>query len=211
MFEHSLTVLIGQYGYSAIFCLVVAGIVGLPVPDQLLLVLSGYCVLTGSLGLASTLGAAILGSVCGITLSYALGRASGSYLSRVTFAAARLENANRWFERFGKWTLLFGYFVPGVRNFIGFVAGMTRLTIRHFAPYAYAGATISSVTCVLAGYFLGEQTAWAFASPNRILVVAIVVAGFFVVRKSLIGIFPSFGRPDADNPDSLRPAPEAGH
>ena len=158
MFEHSLTDLIGQYGYSAIFCLLVSGIVGLPVPDQLLLVLSGYCVLTKSLSLAPTLGAAILGSVFGITLSYALGRGSGSYLSRVPFAAARLENASRWFERFGKWTLLFGYFVPGVRNLIGFVSGMTRLRIRHFAPYAYAGAVISSVTCVLAGYFLGAPS-----------------------------------------------------
>jgi len=210
MLDQSLTVLIGQYGYSAIFCLLVAGIVGLPVPDQLLLILSGYCVLTRSLSLVPTLGAAILGSVCGITLSYVLGRSSGRYLSRISFAAARLENARRWFERFGKWTLVFGYFVPGIRNLIGLVSGMSRLRIRYFAPYAYTGAVISSVTCVLAGYFLGAQATWAFASLNRILVVGIVAAAFFIFRKSFIGIVPSSRRPDADNPDSLRPAPEAG-
>ena len=210
MFDHSLSILIGQYGYSAIFCLLVAGIVGLPIPDQLLLVLSGYCVSTRSLSLTPTLGAAILGSICGITLSYAFGRGSGSYLSRISFAATRLESARRWFERFGKWTLVFGYFVPGIRNLIGFLSGMSRLRFRHFAPFAYAGAVISSVTCVLAGYFLGAQATWAFASLNRILVVAIVAGAFFIFRKSFIGIFSSSRRPDADNPDSLRPAPEAG-
>src|SRR3954447_15564851 len=98
MLEQSMALWIGQYGYSAIFFLLVGGIVGVPVPDQLVLVISGYLVLTHSLSLVPTLLAAVLGSVIGISLSYALGRGSGSYLSRIRFAAARLEKAQRWFE-----------------------------------------------------------------------------------------------------------------
>ncbi len=179
MFDQSLAVWIGQYGYTAIFFLLVGGIVGLPVPDQLLLILSGYCVMTRSLSLGPTLAAGILGSICGITLSYALGRGAGSYLSNTRFGASRLETARRWFERFGSWTLVFGYFIPGIRNLIGLVSGLMRLRIRHFAPYAYAGAVISSVTCVLAGYLLGTQAAWVLASLNRVLVVGVIAAGFY--------------------------------
>jgi membrane protein DedA with SNARE-associated domain len=189
MFEQSLTAWIGQYGYSAIFFLLVGGIVGLPIPDQLLLIVSGYCVLTKSLNLGPTLAVAVLGAICGITLSYALGRGAGSYLSRTRFGASRLDTARRWFERFGMWTLIFGYFIPGIRNLIGLVSGMMQVKIRHFVPYAYAGAVISSVTCVLAGYLAGAQAVWVLGSASRALVAGVVAAAFYFVFRSL-----NFGR-----------------
>ncbi len=186
MLEHSLASWIGQYGYSAVFFLLIAGIVGLPVPDQMLLVVSGYCVLAKSMDLVPTMGVAILGSIVGITLSYALGRGSGSYLARIPFAANRLESARSWFERYGRWTLVFGFFIPGIRNLIGFTSGMMRLKIRHFAPYAYAGAVVSSVTCIAAGYFLGTQAMWILGSMNRMLFIAIVIATLFFLRPHIL-------------------------
>src|SRR5207244_12581884 len=137
---------------------------------------------TKALSLAPTLFTAVLGSICGITLSYLLGRGSGNYLAKSRFAASRLENARRWFERFGGWTLVFGYFVPGIRNLIGFTSGMMRLKPRFFAPYAYSGAVISSLTCVGLGYFLGSQASWAMASLGRAGVVAIAAMAIFLIR-----------------------------
>lgn len=185
MLQQSMALWIGQYGYPAIFFLLVGGIVGIPVPDQLLLVVSGYLVLTNSLSLGPTLLAAVLGSVVGITLSYALGRGSGSYISKVRFAANRLETARRWFERFGAWTLVFGYFIPGIRNLIGFTSEMMRLRLRYFAPYAYAGAILSSVTCVCAGYFLGSQAGWVLASVSRFALIAAAAASLFFICKAI--------------------------
>jgi membrane protein DedA with SNARE-associated domain len=185
MVQQSMALWIGHYGYPAIFFLLIGGIVGVPVPDQLLLVVSGYLVLTKSLSMGPTLLVAVLGSIVGITLSYALGRGSGSYLSKMRFAANRLQNARQWFERFGGWTLVFGYFIPGIRNLIGFTSGMMRLRIRYFAPYAYAGAILSSVTCVCAGYFLGAQADWALASVSRLALTAVAVASLFLIRKAM--------------------------
>ena len=186
MIQQSMALWIGQYGYPAIFFLLVGGIVGLPVPDQVLLVVSGYLVLTKALAIAPTLLAAILGSIAGITLSYALGRGSGSYLSKKHFAASRLEHARGWFERFGGWTLIVGYFIPGIRNLIGFTSGMMRLRIRYFAPYAYAGAIISSVICVGAGYFLGRQAGWILASAGRLGLIGVAAPlSFFVIRRMM--------------------------
>ena len=185
MLQQSLALWVGQYGYSAIFFILVGGIVGVPVPDQLLLVISGYLVLTHSLSLAPTLLAAIFGSIVGITLSYGLGRGSGTCVSKIRFAADHLHNARQWFERFGRWTLVFGYFIPGVRNLIGFTSGIMRLKVRHFAPYAYAGAVISSVTCVLAGYFLGAQAGWVLGSASRLAVAAAAGISLFLIRKAI--------------------------
>jgi membrane protein DedA with SNARE-associated domain len=192
MLQQSMALWIAQYGYSAIFFLLIGGIVGVPVPDQLLLVISGYLVLTHSLSLVPTLLVAVLGSIVGISLSYALGRGSGSYLSRIRFAANRLNKAQGWFERFGGWTLVIGYFIPGIRNLIGFTSGMMRLKLRHFAPYAYAGAVLSSVTCVLAGYFLGAQAGWVLASASRLALVSAAAAILFLIRNAMRN-----GAPDA--------------
>src|SRR5215468_8992455 len=185
MLQQSLALWIGQYGYSAVFFLLIAGIVGLPVPDQLLLVLSGYLVLTKSLTLAPTLVAAILGSIVGITLSYAIGRGAGSYISKTQFAAGRLENAREWFQRFGCWTLIFGYYIPGIRNLIGCTSGMMRLKMRYFAPYAYTGAVVSSLSCVYAGYFLGAQAGWVMDFVGRFSLIAVGPAFFFLMRKTM--------------------------
>lgn len=175
---------IGHYGYPAIFFLLIGGIVGVPVPDQLLLVISGYLVLTKALTLASTLFAAVCGSICGITLSYLIGRCSGPYLAKTRFAAARLEKARTHFERFGGWTLIFGYFVPGIRNLIGYTSGIMRLKPRFFAPFAYAGAVVSSLTCVALGYFLGSQASWVLDSVGRVALLAIAAAAIFFIRRA---------------------------
>ena len=185
MIQQSLALWVGQYGYPAIFFLLIGGIVGIPVPDQLLLVISGYLILTGSLAAAPTLFAAVFGSICGITLSYLMGRCSGSYLAKTRLAAARLEKVRKYFELFGGWTLIFGYFVPGIRNLIGFTSGMMRLKPRFFAQFAYAGAVVSSLTCIALGYFLGSQASWVLDSVGRFALLAIAATAIFLIRRAI--------------------------
>ena len=69
--------LIAHYGYAAIFVLLVLGIVGLPVSDETLLTFTGYLVFRGQLKLVPAFLSALLGSGCGITISYQLGRIFG--------------------------------------------------------------------------------------------------------------------------------------
>src|SRR5436190_21366756 len=112
MFDHVVSLWIIRYSYPAIFCLLVGGIIGIPIPDQLVLLISGYCVLTHVLSLTPTLMAAILGSVCGITVSYSIGRGLGAYLSTTRFGKKRLEDGQRLLDRFGHWALILGFFIP---------------------------------------------------------------------------------------------------
>ena len=80
--EQQVLAWIAQYGYLAIFSLLVLGIVGLPVPDETLLTFTGYLVFQGHLSLPMAFLSGFAGSACGITLSYVLGRTFG--LSRNT-------------------------------------------------------------------------------------------------------------------------------
>src|SRR5579862_6334872 len=68
---------VATYGYGALFGLLIFGIVGLPIPDETLLVFCGYLISKGRLNAYGTAFAAVAGSWCGITVSYWIGRTAG--------------------------------------------------------------------------------------------------------------------------------------
>lgn len=150
-----------QYGSIALFFLLVAGIIILPVPEETLMVVAGVLMSKGNLNIPFTMIAAYAGAICGITVSYLLGRTAGHYLiakygSWVGLTHERLDQVHHWFQRFGKWTLLIGYFIPGVRHFTGFASGMTFLDFRKFGLFAYSGAIIWVSTFLSIGYYFGN-------------------------------------------------------
>jgi membrane protein DedA with SNARE-associated domain len=168
---------ITEYGYLAIFVLMT---LGTPIPDEGLLAFAGYLVYEGRLQLFPTIAAAFLGSVCGITLSYGFGRTVGNYLitkfgPAVQITEDKVTRIHTWYERVGKWGLLFGYLLPGVRHLIAFGAGTSKLPLSVFALFAYTGGFIWSVTIIAAGYFLGSQWTLVFGKVRPNLVIGSVV------------------------------------
>jgi membrane protein DedA with SNARE-associated domain len=180
--------LISQYGNLAVFCLLVLGIIGLPVPDETLLTFSGYLVYRGQFHFLPTVLTAYAGSICGITISYTIGRTGGLFLIHkygpyVHFTPQRLARVHNWFERLGRWALFFGYFMPGIRHFTAIVAGSSELEPHVFASFAYSGGLLWVMTFVSLGYFLGEHWAHIADQVNGVLLwitVAVVVAGLMV-------------------------------
>jgi membrane protein DedA with SNARE-associated domain len=182
--EHQVFAWISQYGYPAIFCLLVLGIVGLPVPDETLLTFTGYLIYKGHLHLPLAFASAFFGSVCGITLSYILGRTFGlalihRYGKYVWIREEHINKAHEWFERVGHWGLTFGYFIPGVRHFTAYTAGISDLAPHHFAAYAYTGAFLWASTFLSLGYFLGER--WEVVSRQIHHHAAIATAAALVL------------------------------
>ncbi|HEY6190980.1 MAG TPA: DedA family protein [Bacteroidota bacterium] len=176
-----ISVWISDYGYIGISTLLMLGIVGIPVPDETLLTFSGYLVYKQQLTFHGTLAAAFLGSVCGITISYGLGRLVGLYLIQrygkfLFVTPERLAAAHRWFLLRGKWTLPIGYFIPGVRHLTAYVAGASRLELPKFALYAYSGALIWSTSFILLGYSLGDQWEYVLTKIEDNLVIGTIVA-----------------------------------
>jgi membrane protein DedA with SNARE-associated domain len=152
---------VSHYGYGGLFLLLILGIVGLPIPDETLLVFCGYLISRGKMHPAATYLTAVAGSWCGISLSYAIGRTAGlAVVHRLKFlhiTEYRLAVVHRWFARIGHWALFVGYFIVGVRHFTAIVAGTSRLGFRSFAAYAWPGGAVWAGVFLTLGYFLGEN------------------------------------------------------
>jgi membrane protein DedA with SNARE-associated domain len=179
-----LTQLLMQYGYPALFLLLMLGIIGLPAPDETLLTFCGYLIYSGRLQFALTFATGFCGSAAGITISYFLGARFARY---VPLSAGRLLKTEQLFERYGPPLLTFGYFVPGVRHFTAVAAGMSRLPFPKFALFAYFGAALWVVTFLTLGYFVGDG--WLHSSEviHRYVLggtasAAVILAAIWLVR-----------------------------
>jgi membrane protein DedA with SNARE-associated domain len=153
---------ITAHGSLALFGLLVLGIVGLPVPDETLLLAAGVLISHDRLGAPQTYLAALAGALVGITTSYTIGRAAGmtvikKYGPRLRLESTRIEYVQRFFRRSGKWLLMFGYFLPGIRHFSALVAGAANVEFGFFARFAYVGGTIWSMSFLTLGMYLGDR------------------------------------------------------
>ncbi len=100
------------------------------------------------------------GAFCGDNLNYFIGKTFGAKLfrnekSRI-FKRSYLDKTHAFFERHGGKTIILARFVPIVRTFTPFVAGMGSMTYVHFLAYSVIGAVIWVTVCMFAGFFFGK-------------------------------------------------------
>jgi len=172
---------LAQYGYAGLFAGLLFGILGLPIPDETLLVFCGYLIYQGRLDFAAAFLAGFAGSVCGITLSFYLGRSLGRavvhrYGKYIRLTPEHLERVDRWFERIGAWSLSIGYFIPGIRHFTALVAGMGHMRYFTFALFAYSGAAVWVALFLTLGYVFGDRWENTSALVHRYTLIATAVA-----------------------------------
>ncbi|MBI1749607.1 MAG: DedA family protein [Acidobacteria bacterium] len=182
---------VAHHAYGGVFCLLMFGIVGLPVPDELLLTYLGYLVYRGDVQFAPAIASAFLGTMCGISLSYVLGRTLGlrilhKYGKYVHVTPEMLHRAHDWFEHIGKWSLTFGYFVPGVRHLTAYVAGTAELEPHAFAAFAYTGGIFWVLTFVSLGYFLGDAWLRVLETFHRGALILTGIAAAIVILFLLV-------------------------
>jgi len=180
--------LIEHYGYIALFGLLAVGIVGLPVPDEILMTTVGSLTSNGGpLSFCKSLLVSYLGTMSGMLVSYYLGKTVGKpFLYRfgkwVKLTPQRLELAEGWFKKYGLWTVAFGYYVPGVRHFTCYLAGVSGVALWRYLLYAGTGALIWCTSFLTLGHLIGVN------APKIMYVVhhykgvsALILAGVLVV------------------------------
>ncbi len=152
-----LTPLISQWGYAAIFLIVILGNVGLPVPEESVLTVSGYLIWQGRLRLLPVLVVAISSAVIGDNLAYWLGRRYGRLvISRlVRIKPVRVERMQGFVMRHGMLAVFVARFVAGLRFMAGPLAGSTGMTPIRFFISNLLGAAIYVPIAVAAGYAVG--------------------------------------------------------
>lgn len=163
---------ITQYGYFGIAALLALGIVGLPIPDETLLTFAGYLIFKGELKMLPAGLSALAGSMCGITVSFVLGRTTGypllhKYGKYVRISQKEIDKVHDFYHRTGGLALTFGYFIAGVRHLTAYVAGASKLEWPVFAAFAYGGALLWVSTFLTLGYLLGDRWQDILAMAHR--------------------------------------------
>jgi membrane protein DedA with SNARE-associated domain len=152
---------VAVYGPGALFALLLLGVVGLPIPDETLLVFSGYLISQGKLNREATALAAIAGSLSGITISYVIGRTLGlgvvhHFGKYLHVDDEKLSYVRTWFDRRGHWALFIGYYIAGVRHLTAILAGASKLRFRNFALPAFSGGICWVVLFLSIGFYVGR-------------------------------------------------------
>ncbi|ACY85249.1 DedA family protein [Edwardsiella piscicida] len=119
----------------------------------------------------------VIAAIVGDALNYTIGRLFGERLfsnphSRV-FRRSYLDKTHAFYERHGGKTIILARFVPIVRTFAPFVAGMGHMSYRHFAAYNVIGALLWVLLFTYAGYLFGNVP--VVQENLKLLIVAIIV------------------------------------
>ena len=151
--------LIEHWGYVAIFVFVILGNLGIPVPEESILVMAGYLVWQGELRLPLVLLVGIFSAISGDNLGYWIGRRYGQaavvrYGRWVRLTPARLDATRRVVTRYGAVAVFAARFIAGLRFLVGPLAGSTALPPFGFVTANILGALLYVPTMVAAGYGL---------------------------------------------------------
>lgn len=178
--------------YSVIFLLLFLGGLGLPFPEDLILIAGGYLSYEGYAHLYMIIPIAILGAVVGDFTVYFIGRSFGEGFVRFRYLKRFLSKRNLvkirdYFSRHGNKTIFFARFVAGFRMAVYFVAGTLKISISRFVFVDSLGAFISVPIVVFLGYFFAEHIKLLLLVINRlkfsILPILIIFCVFLYIYK----------------------------
>ncbi|MFD0695885.1 DedA family protein [Paenibacillus sp. GCM10027628] len=172
---------INHYGYIALYILLSAGIVGVPVPDETLMAFVGSLTAPGGpFTYLTTLMVIYAGTMTGMIVSYLLGHRVGKpflyrYGKWFKLTPSRIERAEGWFKKYGLWTVFFGYFVPGVRHFTCYLSGVSGVKFYKYMFYAGTGALLWCTTFLTLGHFIGRNLDGLFELIHKYIGMSAVI------------------------------------
>lgn len=150
---------LSTYGYAMLFIAGVLGIVGIPVPEESLYVYIGMLAKSGSMSFSGALFSLVAGTCAGMAISYVLGRKIGEPLLE-RYGKYLGVTKKRFRKTVMRWdlsrSLPFGFFVPGIRQFNPYFAGMAKFSIVAFAVLSVLGSFIWVLVYMTAGYVISS-------------------------------------------------------
>ena len=183
--DQTLTNMAGQYGawiYALLFVVIFAetGLVVFPfLPGDSILFIAGTVVATAGLDVHLLVGLLIAAAVLGDSLNYAIGHYIGPRVydrpdSR-WFKQAHLRKTQAFYDKYGGVTIIIGRFIPIIRTFAPFLAGVAGMSYRRFLSYNVIGGVLWISLLVYAGYLFGNIP-WVKQNLSLIVIVIVIVS-----------------------------------
>ncbi len=186
----------GAWVYAVLFLIIFCetGLVVLPfLPGDTLLFIGGAYCATGTLNMPVLVGLALLAAISGNTVNYWIGSWIGPRVFEHDWRFLdrhALQRTHDFYERHGGKTVILARFVPVVRTFAPFVAGISGMRALRFQAFNIAGAALWVIGLVAAGYFFGNLP-FIRQYLNVIVLVGVAAA---VVPVALGGLWRSLRR-----------------
>jgi len=173
----------GAWVYALLFLIVFVetGLVVMPfLPGDSLLFVAGALAGVGAMNLPLLLGLLFCAAVAGDALNYSVGRHLGARISTwersAWFNRDALERTQAFYERHGPMTIIVARFIPFIRTFAPFVAGLAQMRYPRFAAYNMLGAALWVGGLTTLGWWFGDQP-WVKQNFSAIALAMIIIPG----------------------------------
>ena len=175
-----LVVWAGYFGLTVIVFCETGLLAGFFLPGDSLLVTAGFIASQGNLGILHLNVLLIAAAILGDSAGYLIGRAAGPKIfskeDSFFFKKEYLERTHRFFDRYGRKTIVLARFVPIVRTFAPTVAGAGRMDYRQFLLFNVIGGTGWVLSMTLIGYFLGRMIPGLDKKIHWVALIVIIVS-----------------------------------
>ncbi|MEY3388392.1 MAG: hypothetical protein RIQ80_142 [Actinomycetota bacterium] len=192
--------LIDQIGLFGAALLIGIEVVILPIPSELILLLTGFNVSIGNFGFIAALIATTIGSLAGALFLYFMGYAFSEerlenlvskYGKYVGLYVKDLQKTASWFERHGAQLVFFGRLIPLIRSLVSIPAGLTKMKMSTFIIFTILGSGIWNSIWLTLGFYLGDK--WSSAEKyakylDYLVYAGVALAIIYFGRKIIIGI-----------------------
>lgn len=188
MFDWILSIIEGS-GYWGVFFLMVLENIFPPIPSELIIPLVGFSAANGQFDFVLVIVVATVGAVVGALPWYILGRLWGmertkklsvKYGRIMTLTPSDVDEAQEWFDRYGKLAVFFGRLIPTVRTLISIPAGIAKMHFTTFIFFTALGSGLWTYALALLGYLLQSEYALVekYLNPVSTLIVVVIVGGY---------------------------------
>lgn len=180
--------LIDQLGLLGAAALIAIEVVILPIPSELILLLTGFNVSLDRFIYITAILVTTVGSLIGALFLYWMGFAFSEerleflvtkYGKYVGIKLSDLQKTANWFERHGAQLVFFGRLIPLIRSLVSIPAGLTNMKLSKFILFTTLGSAIWNTLWITLGFFLGDR--WQEAEKYTKYLDLVVYAGIAVV------------------------------
>ncbi|MEK3948287.1 DedA family protein [Paenibacillus sp. FSL H7-0703] len=153
--------IIEQYGYAALFFSLWLGIVGLPIPDEVIVMTAGAVTGMGILHPLPAFLIVYLGVISGLSLGYVLGRTVGTPILERLRRKKKMDRyitfSEKLIHKYGNFTICISYLLPIVRHIIPYIVGINKMSFKRYALFSYSTGLIWTLIFFLLGRIFGDH------------------------------------------------------
>jgi membrane protein DedA with SNARE-associated domain len=182
---HKLEPVLNEWGYAAVFGLVLVEDFGVPVPGETVLILAAVYAGAGRLNIVVVALLGFLGAVIGDNIGFAVGHYGGRPLvdrwGRYIFLTPqRVDRATAFFQRHGGKIIIVARFIEGLRQANGIIAGISGMHWTRFLAFNALGAALWVAVWTSVGYASGSHIESVYDTASKYSVYLIIAFGVFV-------------------------------